>query len=103
MVAPLGDDVQALVSGDVQQVFLFHSARDLHRPRIDPVAVGGQGFGLGRHVQQLAQLSVRVPHGGGQGGDVDEGDAGLLLQGVQILHDSLLGLAHVDDYLGAAG
>ena len=33
---------------------------------------------------------------------MDEGDAGLLLQGVQILHDGLLGLAHVDDHLGAA-
>ena len=102
MVAPLGDDVQPLVPGDVQQVSLLHGARDLHRLGIDFIAVGGQGFGLGRHVQQLAQLSVRVPHGGGGGGHVDEGDAGLLLQGVQVLHDGLLGLAHVDDHLGPA-
>ena len=32
---------------------------------------------------------------------MDEGDAGLLLEGIQILHDGVLGLAHVDDHLGA--
>ena len=34
---------------------------------------------------------------------MDEGDAGLLLQGVHVLHDGALGLAHVDDHLGLAG
>lgn len=32
---------------------------------------------------------------------MDEGDAGLLLEGIQILHDGVLGLAHVDDHLGS--
>ena len=34
---------------------------------------------------------------------MNKGNAGLLLQGVQVFHNGVLGLAHVDDHLGAAG
>ena len=33
---------------------------------------------------------------------MDKGDAGLRLQGVQVLHNGLLGLTHVDDHLSTA-
>ena len=34
---------------------------------------------------------------------MDEGDAGLLLQGVHVLHDAALGLAHIDDHIRRGG
>ena len=102
MIGALSDHVQSGVAGHVQQIGLFHAVRDGQRPVIGAAAVVGQRLGLVRHTQQVAQQRVRLVHGGQGGVNVDKGDGGLLLQGVQILHDAALGLAHVDDHLRAA-
>ena len=102
MIGALSNHVQSGVAGDVQQIGLFHAVRDGQRPVIGAAAVVGQRLGLVRHTQQVAQQRVRLVHGGQRGVNVDKGDGGLLLQGVQILHDAALGLAHVDDHLRAA-
>ena len=102
MIGALSDHVQSGVAGNVQQVRLFHTVRDGQRPVIGAAAIVGQRLGLVRHTQQVAQHRVCLVHGGKGGTDVDKGDGGLLLQGVQILRDAVLGLTHVDDHLRAA-
>ena len=102
MIGALSNHVQSGVAGDVQQIGLFHAVRDGQCPVIGAAAVVGQRLGLVRHTQQVAQQRVRLVHAGQRGVNVDKGDIGLLLQGVQILHDAALGLAHVDDHLRAA-
>ena len=100
MVGALGDHVQTLLAGDVEHIYLIHLAGDLLHAVIGGAAVVRQCLPLVGHCQQVAEEGVGVVHGGQVGVNVDEGDAGLLLQGVHILHDAALGLAHVDDHIG---
>ena len=95
-----GDDVQALFTGDIQDIGLLHAVHDGLDGVIGIAAVVGQGLTLVGHSQQVAEHGIGIVHGGQVGVNVDKGDSGLFLQAVQILRHGALGLAHIDDHVG---
>ena len=102
MVGTGGDHILSHVAGDIQHIGLFHAARNGHGAVIDLLAVGGQRLRLILHIQQVAQHTVGIAGGFRGSGDVNKGDAGLLLQSVQVLGNAALGLTHINDDLCAA-
>ena len=102
MIGAFGNDVLPHVAGDIQHVGLLHAAGNGLRAIINFLAVGGQFFGLVLHAQQVAQHPIGLGIGTHVGGDMDKGDARLLLQLVHVLLDAALALAHVNDHLRPA-
>ena len=102
VIGALGNDILAHVTGDIEHIGLFHAGDNGLGAAVDLLAVGGQGLGLGLHAQEVTQHPIGLGIGLHIGADVYEGDAGLLLQGIHVLLDAALALAHINDHLGAA-
>ena len=58
MVAALGDDIFALITQAVQQVYLLYTRGDLIGAVINLVAVLTQGVALGLLAQQLSLIHI---------------------------------------------
>ena len=101
MVAALCNDVLALIAQAVQQVGLLYAFGNLIGAGVNHIAVFAQCVALGLLAQQGAQGAVGVAHMAGVAVNVNKGDAGLLLQSIQVIGHAALLLAHVNDDLGA--
>ena len=100
MVAALGDDIFALITQAVQQVYLLYARGDLIGAVINLVAVLTHGVALGLLAQQGAQGAVGIPHAAGVAVNVNERNPGLLLQSVQVIGHAVLLLAYINNHLG---
>ena len=101
MVAALGNDILALVTQAVQQVYLLYAVCNLIGAAINLVAILAQCVALGLLAQQGTQRAVGVAHAAGVAVNMNKGDTGLLLQGIQVINHAALLLAHVNNHLGA--
>ena len=102
MVAFRSDHVLPRVTQAVKQVCLFNALCDRKHPGIRLIAVSGKRFCLLHHAGQLAQLAVSVAHRFRRRRNMHERDPRLLRKRIEILHDAVLGFAHIDHDLRAA-